>query len=219
MSIDSLASRIVSRAPARAVIGTTVTDPTSGAIKVDIGGQIITSTVPGSLQGVATGQNVRVSMQGNTSVVEAVLDDIDGGIVPTGAVIMWFGAAAPDGWLICDGSSFSSSTYPRLYAHLGGTTLPDFRDRVPMGKSGTKSLNSTGGAADVTLAGANIPPHYHATGFTGATIREAAAEYSSGSVTVATTATPGNLTQTDTDTPTSFSVLNPYRALNFIIKA
>src|SRR5262245_45891851 len=70
---------------------------------------------------------------------------------PTGAIMAFYGTTAPSGWLICDGSSFSSSNYPALATLLGGTTLPDLRQRFPMGKaaSGTGStLGGTGGSKD-----------------------------------------------------------------------
>lgn len=45
-------------------------------------------------------------------------------------------------WLLCDGSTFSSTTYPQLYSLLGGTTLPDFRELIPIGvgTNGTDSV-------------------------------------------------------------------------------
>ena len=89
-------------------------------------------------------------------------------------------AAAAAGWLLCDGTAVSRTTYATLFGVLGTTygagdgattfTLPDYRDRVPIGKSGTKALGSTGGAATVdashthnagTLLG---PSHGHAAG-------------------------------------------------------
>ncbi len=39
-------------------------------------------------------------------------------------------AITATGWLLCDGSSFSGTTYPDLNTFLGGTTLPDMRGYV-----------------------------------------------------------------------------------------
>jgi microcystin-dependent protein len=82
---------------------------------------------------------------------------------PCGAAALWFTATPPTGWLICDGSAVSRTTYADLFAVLGtaygvgdGTTtfnLPDLRGRFPLGKaaSGTGStLGGTGGAIDHT---------------------------------------------------------------------
>ena len=61
------------------------------------------------------------------------------GAVPTGTIVMWFGSTAPEGWLICDGRSFNTTTYANLHAHLNtvpnytsGKT-PDFRGLYPGG--------------------------------------------------------------------------------------
>lgn len=45
--------------------------------------------------------------------------------LPIGAEIEYPGSTAPTGFLKCDGSSYSQSTYPALYAVLGTTTLPN----------------------------------------------------------------------------------------------
>lgn len=65
------------------------------------------------------------------------------GAVPTGAVMMWIGATAPAGWLLCDATAVSRTTYATLYAVIGDTygngngsstfNVPDMRGRVPIG--------------------------------------------------------------------------------------
>lgn len=85
------------------------------------------------------------------------------GVVPVGSLIMFAGAAAPTGWILCDGSAVSRTTYATLYSQIGvvygagdGSTtfnLPDLRQRFPLGKaaSGTGvDLGSTGGTIDHT---------------------------------------------------------------------
>lgn len=79
---------------------------------------------------------------------------------PTGIIIM-SGLASltvPSGWLSCNGASVSKTTYADLYSVLGANAfgtdtstdffLPNFIDLFPIGVSGTKALNSTGGAAN-----------------------------------------------------------------------
>lgn len=83
------------------------------------------------------------------------------GLIPSGAMMMWGAAAAPTGWLLCDGSAVSRSTYAGLFSVIsttfgmgdGSTTfnVPDFRQRFPLGKasSGTgATLGTTGGNID-----------------------------------------------------------------------
>lgn len=85
----------------------------------------------------------------------------EGDPVPTGQITAFGGAAAPTGWLLCDGTAVSRTTFAALFAVLGtaygvgdGSTtfnLPDLRQRFPMGKaaSGTGStLGGTGGTVD-----------------------------------------------------------------------
>lgn len=62
---------------------------------------------------------------------------------PTGAMFLWGTGSAPSGYLICDGSAVSRTTYAALFAVLsttygagdGSTTfnLPDFRGSSPIG--------------------------------------------------------------------------------------
>jgi microcystin-dependent protein len=98
---------------------------------------------------------------------EATKYDFDGanltGIegTATGTILPWSAASLPSGFLECDGTAVSRSTYSALFAIIattygagdGATTfnVPDLADNVPVGKSGTKALASTGGANTVTV--------------------------------------------------------------------
>lgn len=45
--------------------------------------------------------------------------------LPIGAIVLWrSGVAVPDGWLECNGSTFSGTVYPELAALWATTTLP-----------------------------------------------------------------------------------------------
>jgi microcystin-dependent protein len=67
-------------------------------------------------------------------------------VVPTGTVWMFGGAAAPTGWLLCQGQAVSRTTYAALFAAIsttfgagdGSTTfnLPGFSARAPVGVGG-----------------------------------------------------------------------------------
>ena len=72
--------------------------------------------------------------------------------VPAGSISMYGAASAPTGWLLCDGSAVSRTTYARLFATLstsygtgdGSTTfnVPNFKSRVPVGYGqGTLAFN------------------------------------------------------------------------------
>jgi microcystin-dependent protein len=79
------------------------------------------------------------------------------GALPVGAIIDFYGASAPSGFLACNGATFDGLVYPELQVLLGGTTLPDLRDRSTIGVSGTAALGIKKGAADATVS-----QHQHA---------------------------------------------------------
>jgi microcystin-dependent protein len=94
-----------------------------------------------------------------------------GGGNPTGSIIAFAGAAAPTGYLLCDGALLSRTEYATLFGVIGvaygagdGSTtfkLPDLRGKFPLGKavSGTGStLGGSGGAIDHDHTG---PSHSH----------------------------------------------------------
>ena len=107
---------------------------------------------------------------------------------PVGVVNMWVTGTAPTGWLLCDGSTKSTTTNPELanlysvigttYGGTGATSfkLPDLRGRIPMGagtgRNVADSANLTGrtlGAKvsddeNITLTSgqSGVPAHSHA---------------------------------------------------------
>ena len=84
-------------------------------------------------------------------------------LLPAGSIIMWSGSSAPTGWLLCDGTNISRTTYASLFAITGtsygvgdGSTtfgLPDLKDRFPLGK-GTN--NSTLGAETGSVSASSV---------------------------------------------------------------
>tara|TARA_R110000803_G_scaffold130778_9_gene198069 strand:- start:1353 stop:2537 length:1185 start_codon:yes stop_codon:yes gene_type:complete len=91
--------------------------------------------------------------------------------LPPGVIFDYAAATAPTGWLLCEGTAVSRTTYSALFAVIGtgfgagdGSStfnVPDYRDRVAVGQSGTKTLAAAAGADTVTLATGNLPSHAH----------------------------------------------------------
>ena len=87
---------------------------------------------------------------------------LEGGI-STATIVPWSSASVPSGFLECDGTAVSRSTYSALFAIVGTTygvgdgsttfNVPDLADNVPVGKSNNKVLASTGGANTVAATG------------------------------------------------------------------
>jgi microcystin-dependent protein len=83
--------------------------------------------------------------------------------IPTATIVPWTDSSVPSGFLECNGSAVSRTTYAALFAIVGTTygvgdgsttfNVPDLQDNLPIGKSGTKAVGSTGGANTVQATG------------------------------------------------------------------
>lgn len=107
------------------------------------------------------------------SKVQTDIDATAAGAIPTGLLAMYGGGSAPTGWLLCDGSAVSRTTYADLFSVCGTTfgagdgsttfNLPDMRATFPVGaqSGGDYDLGDTGGAETHTLTESEIPSHTH----------------------------------------------------------
>lgn len=96
-------------------------------------------------------------------------------LVPTGSIMQFAGGSSPTGWLICDGSTVSRTTYATLFSVIGTTygsgdgsttfNLPNTAGKSVFGyNSGDGSFNSlggTGGSKTATLSTNELPAHTH----------------------------------------------------------
>jgi len=104
-------------------------------------------------------------------VVELVYDGtnfqlITASSMPAGAMTPFAGSVAPSGWLLCDGSAVSRTTYAVLFTAIGtawgtgdGSTtfnVPNMLGRVPVGAGSAGSYAQTIGSAAVTTASSQI---------------------------------------------------------------
>ena len=146
-----------------------------------------------------------------------------GTTIPAGMISIWYGSigSVPTGWYLCDGSN--------------GT--PDLRDRFIIGAGSTYAVSSTGGSLTATLTTSNMPVHTHTATSTvtdpghfhtiayqstvagpdyGSSIAgNSAGGQTNSAVTGITVAT----TNASAGSGTSFSILNPYYALAYVMKS
>lgn len=141
---------------------------TSGNITISAGNTTITA-----------GDMILTSGDVNMTSGTLILGDVTAtfGDLPAGVVTWYGGTSAPSGWLECDGSEVSRTTYSALYAVVGDTfgngngsttfNLPNQERRVIVGKDGTgtgtlgNSIGDTGGSETHTLTTGEIPNHTH----------------------------------------------------------
>lgn len=115
--------------------------------------------------------------------LEKLATALQGAFCPTGSVLAYGATTAPTGWLLCDGSAVSRTTYATLYAVVGnahgvgdGTTtfnLPDYRGRFLRGMDGgsgrdpeaaSRTAMATGGNTGNAIGSVqtgSVGPHTH----------------------------------------------------------
>ena len=164
------------------------------------------------------------------------------GIIPTGGLMMWSTASAPAGWLLCNGSAVSRTTYAALFAVIGTTfgsgdgsstfNVPNYNNRAPVGAGGLYALGSTGGSKDSTvvshthtLTGGNVSGTF-LTNASASTSRTAFNTdfFGTQAVTNVSLSTSNgspsytNPTVNSTGSSGTDANMQPYLAINFIIK-
>lgn len=91
---------------------------------------------------------------------------------PAGSIFMWPTNSAPTGFLLCDGTAVSRTTYATLFALIGTTfgvgdgsttfNLPNFKQRMPIGRDAGQAacdtIGETGGSFNHTHT---TPTHQH----------------------------------------------------------
>jgi len=117
------------------------------------------------------------SYQPGSITLPALAQSLINILIPAGMVRMFAGPNVPPGWLICDGSAVSRTTYAALWAAIGtywgpgdaATTfnLPDLRGRVPVGYLGAAAgfsgwgFAGRAGSENHVLSVNEMPNHNH----------------------------------------------------------
>lgn len=151
-----------------------------------------------------------------------------GAFVPTGTIIMWISVTPPVGYLFCDGSAHSRTTFARLFAIIGtkfgpgdGATtfnIPNMVGLFVQGANSTFTVGTTGGAAaaSVTLATANLPSHTHPAA--AGTFVEVSAGGSSLNVGAVVKTTDANTGAQGSGTAVSVPTVPPFIQFAYLIK-
>jgi len=157
----------------------------------------------------------------------------------TGAILMWPTTTAPSGYLLCNGSAVSRTTYSSLFSVLGTTfgtgdgsttfNLPNYTDNMPIGV-GTiaTAVGITGGSKDAIVIShthtITDPGHTHNAFLTegSVTLTSATTTRSSQTGTAVSgyiaTNTTGITGTNSTGSSGTNANLPPYLGINFIIK-
>lgn len=158
----------------------------------------------------------------NTQVI-SLTDSTGERLLQSGMMMAYGGAAAPTGWLLCQGQSLSRTQYPLLFTAIGTTfgsadgthfNLPDMRGRAAVGIGGTLNLTLGQEFGEIThlLTGAEsgIQAHFHTGTFN---THGPANVGSNGNGQAGNTDTTG-----PTDAQTAHNNVQPSLGLNWIIK-
>jgi microcystin-dependent protein len=179
-----------------------------------VGGTIVTPTMP-------TGTS-------NTAVATTAF--VQNNSIPSGGLMMWPTASAPAGYLLCNGTAVSRTTYAALFAVIGTTfgvgdnsttfNLPNYVNRVPVGAGGLYAAAATGGSKDaIVVSHTHTASGTFVTGVsTGTTIVDASVEGAFANPITSLTTSTGSATIASAGASGTDANLPPYLAIYYIIK-
>jgi microcystin-dependent protein len=146
---------------------------------------------------------------------------------PVGTILSFASATAPSGYLVCDGSAVSRTTYSDLFTVIGTTwgagdgsttfNIPDLRGRTQIGSGQGSSLTSRtlgqiGGAETHTLTIQEMPAHTHSLPSV-----NGGGDYKHGLNVVANTGNPTAPTRSEGGSQ-PHNNMQPFSVVTFIIK-
>lgn len=136
------------------------------------------NNVPADIQALANAVDTKLGTLEDRAIDLAHLAQaVQDLLVPTGSVFTTARTTPPNGYLLCDGSAISRTTYSALYTAIGVTygtgdgsttfNLPDLRGRTPIGVgtatgahgATAHTLAQKGGEESHTLSTAEMPQH------------------------------------------------------------
>ncbi|MDX1744354.1 MAG: tail fiber protein [Halobacteriales archaeon] len=108
---------------------------------------------------------------GSDLVTKGYVDGIVVPGLPIGTIMPFAGGSVPSGWLLCDGSSKSTSTYSTLHGVIGYTfggagssfNVPDLQQTFALGKAAAGTGSTLGGTGGSWSHTHTQPSHTHLT--------------------------------------------------------
>ena len=117
-------------------------------------------------------------VDGVTSAIQTQINTLTSNLssaVPSGVISAYAGSTAPSGYLLCDGTAVSRTTYSGLFGIISTTygvgdnsttfNVPNLKGKVAVGRDSSQAefdnLNDTGGAKTVTLTTGQLPSFNH----------------------------------------------------------
>jgi microcystin-dependent protein len=110
-----------------------------------------------------TAEQMKTFILANENILRAMITPAER--TPIGAVLAFAGTSSPTGYLLCDGSAISRTTYGALFAVIGtahgtgdGSTtfnLPDYRGRFIRGVAGGSTLDQDRASRTAMATGGN----------------------------------------------------------------
>ena len=151
--------------------------------------------------------------------------------MPTGMVVPYAGAVAPDGWLLCQGQAVSRTTYAQLFSVIGTTygsgdgsttfNLPDMRGRVAVGSDANWGCGGIRGATSHAQLPTEMAKHTH--GYLSASGQQSRVLVSDGAASDSLASGTGSKISLAWETMSSgdstpFPIIQPSLYLNYLIK-
>ncbi len=149
-----------------------VTSGGTGSTAATVQGGVVYGSSTSSMASTSAGTSGQVLTSNGTSA-PSWSSTASIGVAPVGSIMIWAGSTAPSGWLLCDGTAYSTTTYAALYAVIGtaygsgsGTFLvPNLKGKIPVGLDASHTQfdtrGETGGEKTHTITTAEMPAHTH----------------------------------------------------------
>lgn len=186
---------------------------------------IVASSTTGKLDGNCFNGAYNYSFTASTTMATTTkIGESYGGLSPVGSITAYASTTAPAGWLLADGTSYTTAAFPNLFGVIGYSyggsganfNVPNLKGRNILMASTTANVGQTGGESNHTQTIAEMPSHTHT--IPGVDVSAGGASGASGTDDNDYTSNGDSILSNSTGSGTAFNVLDPYFVLQYIIK-